>query len=187
MRSDWGTVDDTQIFGYVSAMSKDGSREWDDTFYLFHMYVFPGDDLHDQRYLVRREVTVTEAPADGPWSTVALSSYVGAGGDGYATSAPEKPGARFDGVIGHLLATNVAGRRALFECRGTDGDRFVSAACGSTPEEERLVGYAFTAEQPGTVGLYRCETSEGDEFTSLDEECDGDRTVAELGFVYPPA
>ena len=130
---------------------------------------------------------VTEAPTDGPWSTVALSSYVGAGGDHYATSAPEKPGARFDGIAAYLLATNDTGRRALFECRASNDDRYVSAACGTTPEEERLVGYAYTAEESGTVGLYRCETSAGDEFTSLDEACEGGRTVAELGYVYPPA
>lgn len=187
IRDDWGVVDDKQIFGYVSAMARDGAREWDDTFYLFHMYVFPGDALDDGRYLVRREVKVTEAPADGPWSTVALSSYVGAGGDRYATAAPEKPGSRFDGIAAYLLSTNDTGRRGLFECRASNDDRYVSAACGTTPEEERLVGYAYTAAERGTVGLYRCETSAGDEFTSLDESCEGGRTVAELGYVYPPA
>ncbi len=187
LRQDWGTVDDGQIFGYVSAMAKDGSREWDDTFYLFHMYVFPGDDLHDGRYLVRREVTLSEAPADGPWSTVALSSYVGASGDRYATSAPEKPGARAGEVVAQLLATNDTGRRGLFECRASNDDRYVSAACGVTPEEGRLVGYAYTAEQPGTVALYRCESSAGDQFASTDEACEGGRTVAEVGYIYPPA
>lgn len=187
IREGWGVVDDKQIFGYVSVMATDGSRAWDDTFYLFHMYVFPGDDLHDGRYLVRREVQVTEAPANGPWSTVALTSYVGATGDRYATSAPEKPSARADGGVAQLLAADDAGRRALFECRSAAGkDRFVSASCGVTPIEERLVGYAFTEEQAGTVRLYRCETPAGDQYPSLDGECDGGRTVTELGFVYPP-
>ena len=186
IRENWSQGTDGQIIGYVSAVAADGSRNWSDDFYLFHMYVFPGDELRGGRYLVRRHVVVEDAPAEGPWSTVALASYVGPGGDRYATSAPEKT-ARPDGVVGDLLTTNEVGRRPLVECLASNGDRYVSAACGATPEEGRLVGYAFTAEESGTVALFRCETSAGDEFTSLDEACEGGRTVAELGYVYPPA
>ena len=187
IRENWSQGTDGQIIGYVSAVAPDGSRNWTDEFYLFHMYVFPGDELRGGRYLVRRRVEVEDAPADGPWSTVALSSYVAADGDRYATSAPELPGARSDGVVGYLLATNVTGRRALFECSTSAGERFVSAYCGDVPEEGRLIGYAYTLEQPGTVGLYRCESTDGDQFTSTDEECEGGRTMSELGFIYPPA
>ena len=187
IRENWKQGTDGQVIGYVAALAEDGSRNWSDDFYLFHMYVFPGGDFDDGRYLVRRHVVVEDAPANGPWSTVALTSYVGAGGDRYATSAPEKPGARADGVVAQLLAANDTGRRALFECRASNDDRYVSAACGTTPEEERLVGYAYTAEESGTVALFRCETSAGDEFTSTDEACEGGRTVAELGYVLPPS
>jgi hypothetical protein len=183
-RDGWGTSSEEQIVGYVSVVGPDGSRSWADEFYLFHLYVFPGDELFGNRYLVRRKVVVEHAPPEGPWSTVALSSYVGPGGDRFATSAPERSGTT-DGVVGYLLGAPRDGRRRLFECASADGsDRFVSAECGEAPRKERMVGYAFTDEQPDTVALYRCEV-DGDQFVSLDEGCDGGRTIAELGWVYP--
>ncbi len=185
-REEWGTSNEGQIIGYVSIVGPDGSRNWSDEFYLFHMYVFPGDELSANRYLVRRHVVVDDAPDEGPWSTVALASYAGPGGDRFATSAPERDG-RSDGIVGYLLGSHVTGRRALVECTSTTGDRFVAADCGGdVPEDGRLVGYAYTVEQSGTVGLYWCETSNGDQFTSLDQACEGGQTVAQLGFVYPP-
>lgn len=184
VRTDWGSGTEGQVIGYVSAVGPDGSRSWTDEFYLFHMYVFPGDELRGGRYLVRRKVTVEEAPADGPWSLVALSSYVDASGDRYATSAPEKSAAS-DEVLGHLLSTPAADRLALFECRSSGGDRFVGAACGATAERERLVGYSFAAGQEDTAGLYRCATTAGDQYASFDVGCEGGRKVSDLGYVYP--
>jgi hypothetical protein len=189
IRDDWSVVDDKQIIGYTSAVALDGSRRWSDTFYLFHMYVFPGDDLHGGRYLVRRQVTVSKAPPDGPWSEVAVSSYngPGPGADRFESSAPVKPDSPFREVVAYALATPSPDRQPLTECTSAGGDRFVGVACGQTATEGRLVGYAFRDEQPGTVALYRCATDAGDQFATLDADCEGGRQLSELGYVYPPA
>lgn len=189
VRTDWSAVDDDQIIGYVSAMAADGSRTWSDEFYLFHMYVFPGDALRGGRYLVRRRVVVTDADGGGPRSTIALSAYTDdASDDRFATSAPVKPGPVSDGVLGYLAGSPGSGRTALFECTSPRGDRFVSAGCGAAGVEGRLVGYAFAAEQRGTVGLFRCVAADGDQFASLDPECESTgRKLSDLGFVYPPS
>jgi len=184
IRADWAVVDDYQVIGYTSVVAPDGSRNWTDTFYLFHMYVFPSEDLHDGRYLVRRKVTVRRAPADGPWSLIALSQY-DAGGDRYATSGPEKSGVDLGGALGYLLATPDDERVALYECGSAGGDRSVGTGCGTAPLG-RLVGYAFRSEQPGTVALVACEARSGDQFTAA-RACGGQgRVVATLGYVYPP-
>ena len=189
IRDDWSVVDDKQIIGYTSAVAPDGSREWGDTFYLFNMYVFPGDDLHGGRYLVRRQVTITKAPSGGPWSTVAVSTYgdTSSGADRFETSAPVKPDDPFDAVTAYALATPAPDRQPLTECTSARGDRFLGVACGQTAAEGRLVGYAYRDEQPGTVAMYRCATDTGDQFATLDAGCEGGRRLSTLGYVYEPA
>ncbi|WP_183095398.1 hypothetical protein, partial [Nocardioides stalactiti] len=83
-----------------------------------------------------------------------------------------------------LLATPAADRRALLECTTGGGDRFVAAGCGATGSSGRLVGYAFSDEQPGTVALVRCATSDGDQYVAAGCAAD-DREVGTLGFAYP--
>lgn len=182
IRTDWSGGTDGQIFGYTSIIGPDGSRFWRDTFYLFHLYVFPGDTLQGARYLVRREVSVTGARESRPRSTVALSSYAG-GGDRFATSAPLKPGPAFEGVVGHLLATPSGDRRALFECTTAAGDRTVGAGCGAG-QLGRLAGYAYDDEQPGTARLVSCRAG-GDVHAALAADCGA--VVTELGWIYPPS
>lgn len=189
VRTDWGEVNQQQVIGYTSIVADDGAREWGGSFSLFHLYVFPGGTLRGERYLVRREVTVTEARPDQPRSTIALTEYVDPGsGDTFGTSAPMLEEYAAGEVLGLLLGSPGADRRPLFECTSAGGDRFVAAACGQGARLGRLVGYAFKSPQDGTVGLVRCVTVGGDRFTTTDEDCDSrGSSRSELGFAYPPA
>lgn len=188
VRTDWGEVNRQQVIGYTSIVADDGAREWGGSFSLFHLYVFPGGTLRGERYLVRREVTVTEARADQPRSTIALTEYVDPGsGDTFGTSAPMLEEYAAGEVLGFLLGSPGADRRPLFECTSAGGDRFVAAACGTGARTGRLVGYVFKEQQDGTVGLVRCVTDAGDRFTTTAEDCDSrGSSQSELGFVYPP-
>ncbi|KAA1427642.1 hypothetical protein [Nocardioides antri] len=184
IRVDWSEVDDGQIFGYTSIVAENGSRYWSDEFYLFHLYVFPGDTLHGERYLVRRRVSVTDVEEDdAPRSMVALTRYVG-DGDRFDTSAPVKRLYDARPAAGYLLGTPQPGRQALFECTAANGDRFLAASCGESGERGRLAGYAFLSEQPGTVPLHRC-AERADGYASVDGECEGGRELSVLGYVFP--
>ena len=184
VRTDWSASTAGQIFGYTSIVAADGSRTWSDEFYLFHLYVFPGDTLQSGRYLVRRRVTVTDLDETGARSTVALTRYVGAGGDRSDTSAPMKQTYDARGVTGYLLGSPQPGRRPLYECTAAGGDRFLAGACGANAVEGRLAGYAYTDEQDGAVALHRCAGEGGDVYASVDEACEGGRTLADLGYVF---
>jgi hypothetical protein len=45
------------------------------------------------------------------------------------------------------------------------------------------VGWAWTAQEPGTVPLHQCKVGGNDYFVSPDPSCEGQQFVEALGFV----
>jgi hypothetical protein len=85
-----------------------------------------------------------------------------------------------------LLRHEAAGTVLLFEC-GVAQHTLLSPDPGCEGQFARgPVGYAYTAQVPGSVALYRCRTGAGeDHFVSTDAGCEGQTLEQMLGWVLP--
>ena len=93
-------------------------------------------------------------------------------------------------TLGFLLPTGGPNLQALYGCRTSGGDYFLSldAACEGAGVQGRY-GFVYTAPPPGedTVAVYRCLRSDQRHFASLDAACGGATTEARLGYLRTTA
>jgi hypothetical protein len=119
-------------------------------------------------------------------------------GVSWATPGAVTTGFFYQRTLGFLLETGGPNLQALYGCRTTSGDYFLTldAACEGVGVLGRY-GFVYAAPPAGedTVAVYRCLRADQRHFASLDAACGGATTetrlgylrTAETGAVPPPA
>ena len=89
-------------------------------------------------------------------------------------------------TLGFLVPTGGPNLQALYGCRTTGGDYFLSldAACEGVGALGRY-GFVYITPPTGedTVAVYRCLRADQRHFASLDAACGGATTEARLGYL----
>ncbi len=107
-------------------------------------------------------------------------------GDHFTTTGAVDPAYRFQGNLGYLYNTHLAGTQGLFSCT-SDRDQFVSRAadCGGA-KVLGLIGYAYSkpARRVPTRPLYACRSKDRERFVSAKSSCrrPTDRNQGLLGY-----
>jgi hypothetical protein len=195
----WGRdATSRQYYNYASIISPEGdSNTVGQTFYLYYVKVFPGEDF-DRRYQMRRKVTLLNSPSSSYLVRVALSRYADASGRSKVSTEIAKPseGYAFSGRMGYVLSYAESGFQSLAECYAPASQTyFLSTAdpaawnwdhCES-PDDTfvRRIGYIASSLGSETDRpLYRCKTLDaGVLYTSLDP-CTGSFTESTLGYLF---
>jgi hypothetical protein len=179
--NDWKRPAASDLYAYPSMVADHGFNNISRHFYLTYTYIPPGGDF-TRRYLVVQEAFIELAPApQRPQVRAALSRWTSSDGSTWTTTGPPIAGDRayiYDARLGYLMTEPPAQTRSirLDECFSErSGSGFVTdagrcAAEGST--RRRVAGYAFGAEQPGTVAIYSCLSKDYERFTSNRADCD---------------
>jgi len=194
----WSQSQDTShgYSGYPSIIAADGSKNWTDSFYLYYMYIRPGDNS-GHRFLLRSKVTMTVAssPLTAPRVTTDLIRYASpSSGRHWVTSelaVPMQGNWDFasEGRLGGVFTNPSDGLIELEDCVYGGINYMITIAgsgeCTGAATVLRPIGWIYspsTKQPEGTHAIFRCSTSGGDHFASNDPDCEGQSVDAMLGF-----
>lgn len=196
--SDWQRPAATDLIAYTTVLNPDdGSNAIDWRFLLAYIYV-PINKGFESRYLVYQEVSLT--PRTTPQTVqvgAALTRWSDAGTFVTSTGPLTGDRERFkrDAVVAYVLTRQPDGiaSRKIAECSSDSSGRLdqVLAEDGGCEAEgysrERIAGWLYAAEQPGTVPVYRCQSQDGGYFASNASTCEGlGRNESLLGYGLSP-
>lgn len=181
---------DNELLAYPSLVGLDGDNQHiGESFWLYHMYLLPGEGF-DRRYLLRRRVTreaVAPGDAVGPITRLALvRSRKAAVSDDWVTTIQLDPAYGDRTVLGYLLAEPIAGTVELTDCFIDIWDDHmvgVRGDCGGARALRRL-GWILEADGPGRIAVYRCfDEATTNHFVSTDAACEGARVEWRIGYL----
>jgi len=187
--SDWnGTLGVAQ---YPSVIGLDGSKNWTNDFYLYYMYIRPGDTITN-RFLVRSKVTMTvnDQPSSFPQGNTDLERFFSSSAKRHwITSGIAVPKTGVwdfadEGRLGSIFTTGGPGLVELYECQAGGENYFVSldSKCGGFTVL-RVAGFVYSTSVAGTRPIYRCYISNGDHFVSIDSKCEGAVNEGLIGYI----
>jgi len=194
-RTYWGPPD-TELVEYPSLVSVYGDGDSiGSVFWLYYMYLNPGDDFQN-RYLLRRKIWLTHAASPAPVDTmprIALSKYEG-DDDTWVTTTSTDPDYQFVEIMGYLFTEEVPNSVPVYDCYidfWTDHMLVPNdATCGGgNVQYLRRVGWISTVELNNSVRVYRCfDAVATNHFISADPNCEGATTEWPMGYltVQPP-
>lgn len=185
--SDWDRPADTDLVAYITLLNpEDGSNAIGNHSLISYIYVPPGKGF-ESRYLVHHEMTLSVA--DAPLlvkAGMALTRWVAPSRQSYVTSTGPLTGERQayeqDTIVAYMLTTPPDGVDSiqLAECskeRSGVLDHLVAedGSCETAGYiRERISGWLYADEQPGTVPVYRCiGTETKTHFLSNQQDCEG--------------
>jgi hypothetical protein len=192
-----------QVYGYPSFIALDGnSSSTGSVFYIYYMKVYNGGTF-DQRYLLRRQVTLHLQSSPAVYAQVALTRYQNSSTERLLVST-ETPnhfeGYNAEAVIGALLPYAQPGFHPLYECYlpayadylVTDANlaQFDWRNCGSSGTVIiRNIGWVSTTQTAeASLAIYRCfDGVLFNHFISTDPHCEGKTAEWRLGYIFPPA
>jgi hypothetical protein len=179
------------LVAYPSFVSADGdSNQVGDIFWLYYMYLNPGDNF-DRRYLVRRKIRVSYIASNDPADLVprsALSKYQNLD-DTWFTTTNVDPDYQFMGIIGYLFTDQVPNSIPLYDCYSDSwhDHRLVpnDETCGGGDVHYlRRVGWISTVPFNNSFQVYRCwDSVETNHFISAEPDCEDKTTVGPLGYL----
>jgi len=160
-----------------------------DSFWLYYVYLLPGEGF-DRRHLLRRRLTrVTSDGADplAGVSRLALGRFHNSAlDDTWVTNVQVDPTYVDEGILGYLLSSPVDGTVEVTDCYIEAWDDHMVGAwgdCGGNRSLRRL-GYALSADGPDRVPVYRCfDAAATNHFLSPDPDCEGSTTEWLLGYL----
>jgi hypothetical protein len=189
--ADWDRdASSNELVAYASVIGLDGDgQHLGESFWLYHMYLLPGDDF-TRRHLLRRLVTREPVAAGDPLGPVSRLALVRARHavlqDDWVTTVQLDPAYGDRRVLGYLLSEEVAAAVELTDCHieawqdhmvGVGGD------CGGATRLRRL-GWALTSDGTGRVAVYRCfDEPTTNHFVSTDPACEGARFEWLIGYL----
>lgn len=194
-REYWGPPD-TELVEYPSLVSIYGDGDnIGSVFWLYYMYLNPGDDFQD-RYLLRRKIWLTNAASSAPIDTmprIALSKYEG-NDDTWVTTTSTDPNYQFIEIMGYLFTEEIPNSVPVYDCYidyWTDHMLVPNdATCGGgNVQYLRRVGWVSTVPFDDSVLVYRCfDATATNHFISTDPNCEGATTEWPVGYlaVQPP-
>ena len=185
--AEWDRPADTDLVAYGTILDPEsGGNTVGSRFVLGYIHV-PAGKGFESRYLVLREVSLTladEPPAAQAglaltrWSDPSRNAYVTATGP----LTGDRTAYRRDAVVAYVLTRPPKGVATigLAECSGgrPDNPDHLLAEDGECAAlgyaSERIAGWLYAAEQPGTVPVYRCRAEETQtHFASSAPDCEG--------------
>lgn len=184
------------LVAYPSFVSVYGdSDRVDDVFWLYYMYLNPGDGF-DRRYLVRRKLRLSYATSNKPADLVprmALSEYRHRD-DRWFTTISTDPDYQFTKIIGYLFTDQVPNSIPLYDCYiDYWHDHMLvpnDATCGGGDVRYlRRVGWISTVPFDHSTPTYRCwDQSATNHFISTEPSCEGKKTEYLMGYlaIMPP-
>jgi hypothetical protein len=193
-KGEWGNKrrgqDSEEFTGYLSLISTSGySDRIGSVFWLYYLYVNPGEKLSGGRYLVRRKIKIQQTDsktADDLVPRVALVKYQGPA-DTWITTVSTSPTYRKEKVLGYLFTDQVPNSKPVYDCyQPMSGDHFLSAdpsGCG-TAKYLRRAGWIASAPFANSAQLYECiNTAKHDRYASIDPTCEGNKTGQPMGYL----
>ena len=185
----WGrNANSRELVEYPSMISTYGNdSSIGDTFWLYYMYLNPGEDF-DKRYLVRRQVRLVYTTSPAPIDLVpriALSKYQ-KGKDTLFTTTTIDSSYSFMGTIGYLFTDQIPNSISVYDCYiagTTDHMLDINAACGSATNLRRM-GWISTVPFANSLAVYRCyDAGVSNHFISTDSACEGKTTEWLIGYL----
>jgi hypothetical protein len=180
-----------ELIAYPSFVSVDGdSNQVGDVFWLYYMYLNPGDDF-DRRYLVRRKIRVSYTASNVPVDLVpriALSKYQNLD-DTWFTTTNVDPDYQFVGTIGYLFTDQVPNSVPVYDCYIDSRHNHMlvpnDETCGGRDVHYlRRVGWISTVPFNNSFHVYRCWDSVAtNHFISADPNCEGKITEWPMGYL----
>jgi hypothetical protein len=166
------------------------SNQVGDVFWLYYMYLNPGDDF-DRRYLVRRKIRVSYTASNVPVDLVpriALSKYQNLD-DTWFTTTNVDPDYQFMGTIGYLFTDQVPNSVPVYDCYIDSRHNHMlvpnDETCGGGDVHYlRRVGWISTVPFNNSFQVYRCWNSVAtNHFISADPTCEGKITEWPMGYL----
>ena len=187
---------------YQTIIGPDGSKNWTDTFYVYYVYVRPGD-YWTQRFMLRSEVKMKEyfSPISTPKASTSLYRYFSPSrGKHWVTSelaVPDETVWDFEreGNLGYVFNLEGAGMVKLNDCffenPETGEDNYlvsVGESCATGSTTLRTIGWIYNpglAQPNNTHAIYRCyNLTNRSHFVSTNQNCEGSQVEGLLGYVF---
>lgn len=173
-------VDRRQIYGYASIIGVDGDNNTSgQSFYLYYMKVFEGDNLWKKRYVMRRKITLEKDQAILAQETapakIAFMKYTksnAADSARYSIDVPKLEGAYVGATqLGYILPYSSSGTVEMHECLHKATSAYFSAVLVGTssttpcsapadPAVRRLGSIFLQPTEQATKPLYQCARNE---------------------------
>jgi hypothetical protein len=180
---------------YQTLIAPDGSKTWSDTFYLYYVYVRPGEDF-TMRFFLRSEVRmeIDDPPLSRPKASTSLNRYFSASAQKHwVTSELAVPiqgtwDFQNNGSLGGVFTSAAAGLVELDDCVYGVNNYVVSVGgtCGAGATLLRRIGWVYDGGLPqpaNTHAIYRCYAPSLDShFVSVSADCEGAQTEFLLGY-----
>ena len=192
---------DKQYYNYSSLVSPDGDSDTvGQTFYLYYVKLFDGDNF-DQRYQMRRKITLSKSSHSRYLAKLVLSEYrTRTGNTLVSTEIPRpKEGYSFVTRVGFLLPYEDADFISVYQCYDVKNDSyFLSISnpkfhewnhCESNADTfVRRVGYISTMNTAdASLPLTRCVDANGKYSESSNPSCPARRRVRIMGYLFTDA
>jgi hypothetical protein len=186
--------DSFELTEYPSFVSLYGDgAQTGQTFWLYYMYLKPGEDWQ-HRYLLRRRVHLSmAASADATLTTprMALATYL-SGADQWSSTTVVDPAYELDETLGYLFTQPLDQAKPVYDCYlpATNDHMLVvdDPTCGGG--EVRMLGrlgWVRQAPFTGSIPVYRCwNAANNDHFMSADAACEGQTTEWLFGYLAAP-
>lgn len=183
------SADSRDLVAYPSIVSVYGDSERaGDTFWIYYMYLNPGDDF-DKAYLVRRKTHIRYGSSDLPIDLVpriALSRYQKSE-DTWLTTTNTDPDYQFEKTIGSLFTDEVPNSEPVYDCYidfWTDHMLTVGDPSCGNGSYLRKIGWISTVPFDNSVQVYRCwDMALANHFASTDPNCEGKTTEESMGYL----
>jgi len=179
--SEWTrTPASTELLGYPSFVPLEGgSGALGNSFWLYYMYLEPGD-YFTQRRLVRRRVDISVSDESNyeVQAGVELSRYKSGAATWVTTTSPISGNFSYDQSMGYMLTVEVDNTISLYDCYFKEWNDHVLSlqSCDNFPGMTflRLLGWVYSSQQPYTSPIYRCWNVETLKHSvSKYEDCEG--------------
>lgn len=172
----------------TSFLGETGGYLIGNTFWLYYLYLKPGQGMN-ARYMLRRKVTMTyNKDASLTNNGVALTQYVHRKtGERYETREWVPPNQYTPRrILGYMMTKEHTGTFGIASCRS--GDDYYVARVGmecvdANDEQLEALGWIYAFRRPNTTAIYRCQGLK-DTFLSWDRMCDGQDATPGLPFGY---
>jgi hypothetical protein len=189
------TASSGELVEYPSMVSLEGSSEFvGDMFWLYYMYVPARQPLANNRYLLRRRISLSATDGSSPIDAVprvALATYE-LGKDSWTSTTVTSTDYAFVATLGALFTDRVPNSIPLYDCYlPVQGDHMISisADCeGPQAVDLRRLGWIAQSAFDGAIEIFRCyESGRVRHFVSTDPACAGVTAEGSLGWLAPTA
>ncbi len=181
---------------YQTIIGPDGSKNWSDTFYIYYLYIRPGEDFSN-RFMLRSEVKmkINDSPVSSPYKASAgLKRYFSSSANKHWVTSwlavPKDSNWDFqeEADLGNVFTSAGTGLIELDDCV-YDLNHYVVASggdCGQGVTKLRTIGWVYSPASPkpaNTYSIYRCYVPAMDShFISLQSDCEGAQVEYFLGY-----